>query len=623
MSKHQVRVGESRASQLLYTFGVGALIDLPRMSVVVMGLEDWKHREHARKISEERLLSAVQRELGEQVEKLLAPPSPDPQESMGMDPISLSKIGVPVAPFPRFMRCPACHMLAPLSSPLIELKKNPYRAESNRYVHINCQRAKRPPTMLPVRFLVACEQGHLDDFPWRLYVHRGQTSCMGALELRELGASGEPSSLELRCKGKSCGARRRMADAFNNTYKEVLPRCRGRRPHLRDFDASGCGLPLRTILLASSNSWFSDTLTVLSVPVSSDPLAQHVESMWATLQHVGDASILGFLRQTDGLGALAAYSNEEIFESIQRRKAGVDEEEDESHDLKVPEWEVLSQPESAAHSEDFRLVEEPLPSGYEHVLEKVVLAERLRAVTALLGFTRISSPKDFVDDPLILQSRRAPLTRGKPDFVPAAEVKGEGIFLVFRESVIRAWCRLPAVVERELAFIHAHENWRKSLGLPPEQGFPGMRYILLHSISHALMRQFSLSCGYSAASLSERIYARESHEESGPMAGILIYTAAPDSEGTLGGLVSLGSSDRLGGFIEQALEELRLCASDPLCAEHQPLQDNATLHGAACHACLFAPETSCERSNRYLDRSLLVETMAGDSRAFFALAKDL
>ncbi|MEW2435060.1 DUF1998 domain-containing protein [Streptomyces caniferus] len=140
----------------------------------------------------------------------------------------------------------------------------------------------------------------------------------------------------------------------------------------------------------------------------------------------------------------------------------------------------------------------------------------------------------------------------------------------------------------------------------------GIRYVLLHTIAHTLIRGFALECGYGASGIAERVYARSGEE---PMAGILLYTAAPDSEGTLGGLVSLGHRDRLGPVIDQALEEARLCSSDPMCAEHDP-RIHSRLHGAACQACLFAAETSCERGNHYLDRSLLVETLAGDLGAF-------
>ena len=171
---------------------------------------------------------------------------------------------------------------------------------------------------------------------------------------------------------------------------------------------------------------------------------------------------------------------------------------------------------------------------------------------------------------------------------------------------------------RGLAFFESHKKWRQARWIePPEQGFPGMRYVLIHTFAHALMRQLSLECGYAADSIRERLYVRPPEMEGGPMAGVLIYTSAADSEGTLGGLVSLGRPDTLARHIGQALEAARLCASDPLCAERLPSQTGRTLHAAACHACLFALETSCERGNKYLDRSTLVQTVEHYDLAFF------
>lgn len=96
-----------------------------------------------------------------------------------------------------------------------------------------------------------------------------------------------------------------------------------------------------------------------------------------------------------------------------------------------------------------------------------------------------------------------------------------------------------------------------------------------------------------------------------------LYTAAPDSEGTLGGLVAVGRPEVFGSVLSQALDHARLCSSDPLCAHHLPHSDEDALHGAACHACAFASETSCEKNNRYLDRNLVVETLTGAGLAFF------
>src|SRR5690606_8756936 len=160
-------------------------------------------------------------------------------------------------------------------------KAPPGRPDLARYVHHNCNRGKAP-TVLPARFLVACPNGHLDDFPWHDFVHRGQPGgCKGALTLRELGVSGEAIDVEVRCE--TCDAARRMGDAFGKDA--ILPRCRGRRPHLRDFEAQGCGKDVSALLLGASDSWFPVTRTILHVPIpTEDRLVRLVEERWADLR---------------------------------------------------------------------------------------------------------------------------------------------------------------------------------------------------------------------------------------------------------------------------------------------------------------------------------------------------
>lgn len=144
---------------------------------------------------------------------------------------------------------------------------------------------------------------------------------------------------------------------------------------------------------------------------------------------------------------------------------------------------------------------------------------------------------------------------------------------------------------------------RKS-GFEPMRFWPGARYIALHTLSHLLIRTIALDCGYNSASLSERIYAGDDGDD--PRGGILIYTAVPDAEGTLGGLVSQAEPDRLPRLVRRALHEAMRCSSDPLCAERLPQAQADFLHGAACHVCLFVSETTCERGNRFLDRRFVV-----------------
>jgi len=247
------------------------------------------------------------------------------------------------------------------------------------------------------------------------------------------------------------------------------------------------------------------------------------------------------------------------------------------------------------------------------------LVEQLREVRALIGFTRIDAPGELGDESQ--SARRMRISRQPPPWIPAAEIRGEGIFIQLREAQVRDWSLQPTVQNWGNRFLESHRAWRNQRYITPaDANFPEMRYILLNSLAHILMRRLSLACGYTAASIRERLYSRNPNEEGKPpepMAGILIYTAAPDSEGTLGGLVSLGQPDALGRHLRAALNDARLCASDPLCAEHPPSNDGMTLHAAACHACMFAPETSCECGNRYLDRSVLVKTVEREELAFF------
>lgn len=607
------KVGDLRPSQLLFTFGVGSVVELPNLSVMVMGLDDWP-AEYGGKVSEDRLLRAVQQELGPQVEKLLTPPVT--AESTIAGPFDdNSTVGVPVAPFPRWLVCPKCRYLGPIQSGLFELKLDPYRRDRTRYVHRNCPKAVKPPTAVPARFLVACENGHLDDFPWVEFVHRGSTSCKSRLRLNEMGASGEVSDIEVRCE--VCEANRRMASAFANAEDDEanLPACRGRQPHLRKFAEEGCKCPTRAILLGASNSWFPVMLSALSVPTQIDQLGQLVRQHSALFDKVKSVEGVELLRDVSVLKPFAGYTDEAVWEAVLAKREGEDESDQVPTDLREPEWQVFSNPDPARNSRDFQLRVVEAPRGYKRHFEKVVLVERLREVRALIGFTRIGSPGDFNDPDELPPERLAPLSRGQSRWIPASEVRGEGLFVHFKEDAIQKWLRKNTELEGH--FYEAHKRWRKVRGLEPEESFPGLRFVLLHSFAHALIRQLSLECGYTTASIRERVYSRNTGEDREPMAGVLIYTAASDSEGTLGGLVSLGEPKNLARHLDQALEGVRLCASDPLCSEHHPYRDSLTLHGAACHACLFAPETSCERGNKYLDRSVLVATVEQDKAAFF------
>ena len=607
-------VGEVRPSQVLTTFGVGSLVDLPNMSVIMMGLDDWPIS-HSEEISEERLIRSARSILGQQIDRFLSPPTTadtgGPQKNWFDE---SRQIGVPVAPFPRWMVCTRaqCRLLAPLKSGLFEPKQPPYRPDRTCYVH-NCTTQGRPPIVVPARFLVTCERGHLDDFPWLEFVHRGPTDCNGPLRMFEFGPSGEMADVTITCD--RCESRRRLAEVIGPIGAKNLPPCNGRRPHLRDYDPKPCDCEhVRPIALGASNLWFPVIINALSVPQAADDLGRLVEDNWTVLKKAVSLEVLTAFREIGQLKDLSKYSDDQIWQKVEEKRVGAPAEEDDPNDLKGPEWRVFTNPALAKESRSFKLRVVNPPPDFTSYFEKIVLVEKLREVRSLVGFTRLMSPRDFDTANEVPPERRAAISRKDPTWLPASETRGEGIFFQFDEARIREWIRKQHKYERE--FEKAHTSWKASKNIPnPDSGYPGIRFVLLHSFAHALIRQLAIECGYTSASISERIYSR-GPDDGDAMAGVLIYTSAPDSEGTLGGLCALGEPEKLNRHIKRALEKVSLCSSDPLCSEHD-VGGGDTLHGASCHACSFLPETSCERGNKYLDRACLTPTMERSDVAFF------
>ena len=467
-------VGAVRPTQLLTTYGVGATVDLPQLSVMVMGLDDWPVN-LMEQIHEDRLLQVVRYVLQSDVKQLKAAPIPDRDglaaHKFGVNPSD----GVPVAAFPRWLVCTHCRLLAPISSALFDFRREFYRPEMSRFVHTNCIRTGTArPEAIPARFLVACEAGHIDDFPWNEYLHDGAPGCSGQLELRDVGVTGEAIDVFLVCR--ACQKRKPMGLAFTENGRARLPRCRGWHPHLRVAPAEACGNEVRPMLLGATNQWFSSAYSALSIPSSSDPLEQMVEQdLTGLFDGVESAREAGLSRR--GHHRYDTATDEQIWQAIQKLRSSQSKDPISPQKLKIPEWRLFSKPDPKKNGRDLHLRAVPPPATFQAYIEQVVLVEKLREVRALVGFSRLESAGD---DSL---TKLAPLRRGNVEWVPAAEIRGEGVFLRFSENAVADWeSRCTA---RNAQFLQAHRRWRQQRRLDPDVGYPGLRYTLLHSLSHA------------------------------------------------------------------------------------------------------------------------------------------
>jgi hypothetical protein len=319
--------------------------------------------------------------------------------------------------------------------------------------------------------------------------------------------------------------------------------------------------------------------------------------------------------------AFEGYGDDEILAALNQIRDGA--AADGQAPIKVAEFDRLAQgdPQIGRNDPSSRFYAETLPRRAWHdgrangrFIRNVVAVHRLREVSALYGFTRLE-PAPTQDDgeleDIRLAVSGAPLAK-ETSWLPAIEQLGEGLFLHFDEGEIQAWISRPEVKERASAIQVAHDKWweERQVGsdAPPA---PSVAYVLLHTLSHALLTQIALDCGYPASSLKERIYAISGSRGGAPeRCGILIYTASPGAQGSLGGLA--GVAPRVLPILDQALEAQLICSSDPVCADHVPGEGGAdrSLLGAACHGCQLIAETSCEARNLYLDRNLIVPTMA-------------
>lgn len=612
--------GEIRQSQILSSFGPGSMVDLPNHSIIMGGLNHWKFGNERTPIVEPRLEQFLQQKLGVSKIALFEPPTSN------QDPTA-PRTGIQSFMFPGWFVAQIDSSFQGPSGKIYRTRPLvPWRTISplgGKYLDEN--RKKKP--VVPVRFVQACVYGHISDIDWRGYVHQGK-SCTGNLWLDEGGTGSDFADIFVRCE--SCKERRALSDATLPGLN-ALGGCRGDRPWLGKHARQECvnederRTNNRLLVRSASNAYFSQTQSVISLPSADDDIKKAVGQFYENdLQYLEDIGELKFARRKPQIThALEDFSDTVVWQEIQRRKSGKPAEQKKIKQVEIET--LLSQPDEIGEDlpdRDFyarNLSLDNLSSSLEAYIDRIVLVHRLREVRAQVSFTRFEPPFSDIDGELDLSlGVRTAVLGLDTDWFPAIEVKGEGVFVSFKPEAISDWLKRKAVKEREKELQKGFNQWlsRKEIKLDssddkPQYAFPGLPYIMLHTLSHLLITSISLECGYSASAIRERVYAGDSGY------GILLYTGSSGSEGTLGGLIQIGRN--LEHHLMTALESGRLCSNDPVCAQHTPdeLYEERFRHGAACHGCVLISETSCEQGNEFLDRALVIDTVVTSDAAFF------
>lgn len=567
------KIGEVRPNQMITTFGPGSIIDAVKDSVTILDTNYWT--KWGKKIADGRLASY----LGVSCFYM-------PQTTKSGD--------LPIVTFPYYHVCsnPNCNRLFDI--------RDDFKLEMYLRFGATCPQCHSK--AYPSRFISMCRKGHMDDFPWSWWVHKGQSKCKGKnLKLYSTGYTSTLADMCVECL--DCGEKRSLSGAMQPDKFEGK-NCSGHHPFRPKQRNEHCDEDLIPSQRGASNVYFPVIRSAISIPPWTDPLYnlidEHLKMILSYREDFGDVGVSKVYEKHFA----DKYSRQEFDVALAKREQNIKE----FIEIKRMEYLAIthhSDPAYSSNKKHFKAEEEIVPSGLDKYFSRVIKISRLRDVMVLLGFTRVEAPDPDADEQVnIVHLNRS----GSEPWLPAVEVNGEGVFIEFNQATISKWLRIPSVAKISKQYKTCYEqycasrNWNKVISRDA-------KYVLIHTFSHLLIKEMSLQSGYSSSAIKERIYYNDD------MAGVLLYTGSSDKEGSLGGLVELGNMSRLLPLMKAALENALICTNDPECLMNAPTVEKS--NGAACHACCMISETACENGNRLLDRALVVPLAEREDDAYF------
>lgn len=635
-----------RRSQLITPFGVGALnVREDGTSVITCGLDFWLNgigetERVALDIDDSRLKERLK------VGKLFRPPSvSELTESEKWNQQTNTVHPIPVLRFPTWFSCKLCGRLDNKQPHFRGIVFCPTE-------HGAAQEKKYQVQMFQVPYVAICDRGHLEDFPWNEWVHKSvNPGCDGPIYLREAQAGNLQNSV-VSCA--TCGERRTMdmamtTGANNRSNLTMLLdknpgiefSCSGLKPWLGSIpgENDSCNHDLYGSFRGASNVYFPFIESSILIPEGSrhlDTLVERLrgsdfvyarqlakEDMEQAVQQILKtvAILCEEMGTVDWLST--EYTKADIADALQSINNRVGEiakaiESGEQNDTEVTRNNFLKAEylRLQQNSNDSRLNVSRAtgPYGQEamRIFSDIRLVSTLTETRAFWGFARLdtSNKRSFKDSREMLRRYKTKFGSSH-DWLPAIQIKGEGIFFNFSNEKLDHW-ESNSHVKARMNRIALQDDMVDSSAVDVSP-----RFVLMHTISHLVIKELTYFCGYSQASLRERLYV--STAPNNLMSGFLVYTASGDSEGTLGGLVRMGKPGYLEEVISRAIEKSLWCSNDPVCMEsgnsERAVGDATTL--ASCYACTLLPETSCEHFNKFLDRGFFTGSGGELPIAFF------
>lgn len=635
--------GPVRRAQLIAPFGVGAMVTVPGgTSLIIAGLDFWYKNRDGSDINDPEEFKFEEWRLQDLLGVSHFREPPDYRDTFWSGSEGLNTgITIPAFRFPSWHFCPDCKILREI--PMYT------KGKGGRIKCAECEKKKKTRYMFQVPFVAMCELGHLQDFPWREWVHKKvNPTCDGDLRLY---ATGSATLAGQKIKCDKCGAERNLegittaktsADGKTTTTlsKTLSPDgeflCKGLRPWLGPDCSEPCNAHIKGSLRSASNVYFAQIRSSIYLPRVEDKGLQELVSLLenpplSTLTNAlsnleAEIGIISDTLRASHPKLLAPYSKSQVISALkvtlstnQSSDQRVDQTasllEDEQTAFRRKEYEGLRKERNDISLKIKASKLENCSPIISDNFSRIMLVVKLQETRVLTGFTRV-----FPENSLTYAQRqqimwKAPSLNPKDSWLPAYKVFGEGLFFEFNEEKMRNWELREDVRMRVTPLLDRYQELQMNRRLRDRQ--IGPRFILIHTFAHLIMNQLTFECGYSSAALRERLYI--SSNASSPMSGVLIYTADGDSEGTMGGLVRMGKQIYIEPVIKKALDSAKWCSSDPVCMEmgNSKGQGPDSCNLAACHNCALVPETACEEFNRFLDRGIVIGTIENPSLGFF------
>lgn len=584
-------LGQIRTTQLITSYGVGAIVDFRDETGILAEADSWYSPEAP---DESRILHchSLEKILGK---KFFVMPKWDTTPHNVYQKWRSRDVGA--YRFPNMLYCPRCQRLIPDSTLA--------GTQSGALKCTHCKDSR----LVPSRFIVACPHGHIDDFPYDAWVHRGNPCPKRRedtlnLKLKNIDGRNSIGSLQVICD--DCNATRSMQDALTSGGLKSIYACSGRRPWLsREYDRNiTCSEDAAARLRTAAGVYMPVNVSALNIPPWTTRISRVLQKHMAALDGRSDEQARDYIEKY--LHQYLKGTDTDSIVAVWKQLCKDNQDNRPQTEQQLYEDEYVALCDSADNPDgDFCSIPKPVPTKYSGLIHQIYAITRMTEVVAMLGFTRLHSwDGDYRSRAL------APIfSKANQEWLPAVELHGEGIFIELVEDLVQQW-------ERQNKKVYA-DMLGNSSAIHCVNASP--RYVLLHTLSHLLIRALAVNCGYQAASMKERIYSP--YDEYGKaMCGILIYTTAADMDGSLGGLVAQADPEYMETHLDALLSEASWCSSDPLClsATGKNAQGLYGLNYAACPQCTLLPETACTMRNSLLDRGALIGREQDATVGYFA-----